>query len=584
MPIKKLTISLWVKRLPFWLSILSLVLVAYDVGFNQPDKGQQVLFNLYCVVLTTGITSLTVRFFLKSYRPRPKVIPFDILLILYLLMQIAVFYGWIELSLFDHAAWMYIALGLVFIREFSALRINLYTQSLNPAQLFTGSFFGIIILGTLLLLLPNATNGNLGLVNALFTSTSAVCVTGLAVVDTGTFFTIYGQIIILALIQIGGIGIMTFTSYFSYFFKAESSYRDNLILKDMMNLERISDVLGTLKRIILITFLIELLGAFLLFPTLDPAVVPETDRRIFFSIFHSVSAFCNAGFSTVSEGLYNSGFRFNYPMHLVLSGLIILGGLGFPIVFNFIQYIRHLIVHRIILFRRRRKPVHKPWVISINTRIVLITTGLLLLAGTLLYFFFEYNNALAEHHGLGKLVTAFFGAVTPRTAGYNTLNIGSLHVTTLLLTLFLMWVGASPGSTGGGIKTSTLALMVVNVFSLARGKDRIEVFGREISGVSVRRSYAMVGLSLLSVGLSVFFISALEPEKTLLPVLFESISAFSTVGLSMGITGDLCDGSKLVLILTMFIGRVGMLTVLSAFIRKLKHLNYLYPKEDILIN
>lgn len=198
----------------------------------------------------------------------------------------------------------------------------------------------------------------------------------------------------------------------------------------------------------------------------------------------------------------------------------------------------------------------------------------LIFAGTFFFYIFEYNNTLAEHNRTGKIITAFFGAVTPRTAGFNTIDTSALAPPTILLILFLMWVGASPGSTGGGIMTSSLAVAVMNVFSLARGKDRIEVFRREVSEVSVRGAFAIMLLSFIVVGFSIFLITGFEPERELLPVAFECFSAYSTVGLSMGITGDLVDSSKIVIILTMFIGRVSMLTILVAMLKKIKHLNY----------
>jgi Trk-type K+ transport system membrane component len=285
----------------------------------------------------------------------------------------------------------------------------------------------IILIGAFLFLLPKATHAGIPFIDALFTSTSAVCVTGLIVVDTGTYFTHFGQIIIVMLIQVGGIGIMTFTSYFSFFFRGGSSYENQLALREMTNSDKIAEVYNTLKKIIWITFFIEAFGALIIYSSLDNSMIPTFEGRTFFAVFHAVSAFCNAGFSTLYNNLYEIGVRFNYTLQLTVAFLIIFGGLGFPIVFNFINYLKHLVVNRVLPFTRQNKAVHIPWVININTRIVIVTTFFLLVGGTASIYFLEYGNTLAEHSGFGKFVTAFFGATTPRTAGFNSVDMTLLQ-------------------------------------------------------------------------------------------------------------------------------------------------------------
>ncbi|MCF8235486.1 MAG: ATPase [Bacteroidales bacterium] len=471
-------------------------------------------------------------------------------------------------------------LTLVFFRELVAFSFRVTRSLLNPAQLFISSFLIMIFAGGLILLLPNATKQGITLTNAFFTSTSAVCVTGLIVVDTGSYFTLFGQSIILLLIQAGGIGIMTFTSYFGYFFRGNTSFENQLILKDITNSKKIAEVFGTLGKVIMLTFFIEIVGAAFIYFNLDENIFNNFGDKAFFSMFHSISGFCNAGFSTLQNSLYEEAFRFNYPLHLCIAFLFIIGGLGFPITFNFIRYLKHLVSNR--LFRREKFFV--PWIININTRIVMITTMVLLIIGTIMFYFFEYNNTLAEHNGAGKIITAFFGAATPRTAGFNTVNTVALHTSTVFIIIFLMWVGASPASTGGGIKTSSLAIALMNVFSTARGKNRVEIFRREISQVSINRSSSVILLSFLVIGFAVFLISSLEKDIALKAIIFETFSAFSTVGLSLGITSQLSEESKWVIIVTMFVGRVGTITVLAALMRKIKPMKYRYPTEDILIN
>jgi len=480
--------------------------------------------------------------------------------------------------------WIYVALISYFIREFSNLTINFNKDFFNPAQIITASFLSLILLGTFLLMLPNATYEGISFIDALFTSTSAVCVTGLIVVDTGTYFTPLGQNIILFLIQLGGLGIMTFASYFSYFFRGRSSYENQIMLRDVTNAEKIGEVFNVLKKIIILTFTIELAGAIFIFFSIKETMVPGIIDRISFSIFHSISAFCNAGFSTLQNGLYEPEFKFNYPLQLIIIGLFVLGGIGFPLLFNLYKYFVYYFRNQLIKIKHPRDFVYIPWVLNLNSRLILITTGLLLISGTTLFYFFEYNNTLAEHSAFGKIVVSLFGAATPRTAGFNSVDTSALNFSTIMVVFILMWIGASPGSTGGGIKTTTFAIATLNFFSIARGKDRVEVFKREISDLSIRRAFAIISLSLVVIGTSIFLIASFDGDMTLLSIAFECFSAYCTVGLSLGITALLSTPSKLVIIVTMFIGRVTMLTILIALLRRVKHLNYRFPKEEILIN
>jgi Trk-type K+ transport system membrane component len=475
------------------------------------------------------------------------------------------------------------AILLTFIREFAEQKINYKRALLNPAQLFIVSFLGIILFGAFLLQLPNAAFSKISFLDALFTSTSAVCVTGLIVVDTGSFFTQFGQTVILFLIQVGGLGILTFASYFSYFFKGGSNYENQLVLSDLTNSQKLGEVFSTLKKILIITFSIEIVGGLLIYSSLNNSLLPTFFERAFFAVFHSVSAFCNAGFSTLPNGLYESGFRFNYALQSYIILLLVIGGLGFPIVVNILKYSKYWMVNKLMFFSKIKKN-YKPWILSLNSRITLITTLTLTILGTILIYISEYNNTLTEHQGIGKFVTALFGATTPRTAGFNTVDMAALNFSTIMLIFLLMWIGASPASTGGGIKTSTFAIAILNFYSLARGKTRIEVFRREISDISVRRAFAVISLSLLVIGFGIIAISIFDSEKDLKSIAFECFSAYSTVGLSIGITASLSEASKFVIIMIMFIGRVSMLSILIAIIKKVKHKNYRYPTEEITIN
>ena len=582
-------VLLYLNRFSFLLSLITILVALYDLGFKQAEVEEQQLNSYYFIVLIIGIVSIGLRYLIFKIKFRLKVRIFDVMLgTIFLLLLIVKTDGILEnfpaLEFLNKMAYMYIAALVYFIREFSTIEFKFSKQYLNPAQLFISSFLGIILVGTGLLMLPKATHEGIGLLDALFTSTSAVCVTGLIVVDTGSYFTLFGQTVILFLMQLGGLGIMTFASYFSYFFRGQTSYQNQLMLKDATNSEKIGEVFSVLKRILFITFLIEFIGAVFIYFSLSKAEISHIGDRVFFSIFHAVSGFCNAGFSTLEYSLYEPDFRFNYPLHIVVALLFILGGIGFPIVLNIYKYVKYSFRNLVLKVQKKKHLPYSPWVININTRIVIVTTAILLSVGTIGFYFFEYNNTLAEHNWFGKIVTAFFGAASPRTAGFNSVDMSALNFSTIMMIFLLMWIGASPASTGGGIKTSTIAIATLNFFSLARGKDRIEVYKREVSQASIRRAFAIISLSFMVIGFAIFLIASFDQDKTLLSIAFETFSAYSTVGLSTGITANLSSYSKIVIIFTMFIGRVSMLTLLIAVLRRVKHLNYRYPTDEILIN
>ncbi len=579
----------FLNRFSFFLSLIAILVAVYDLGFRHPNYEEQELNKFYFIILIIGVATIILRYFLFKIKFRLKVRIFDAILgslfFLLILVKIDTFReNIVFLEALNKMLYVYLAAIIYFIREFATVEFNFQRHYLNPAQLFIVGFLLIIFTGAALLMLPNATHDGIGLLDALFTSTSAVCVTGLIVVDTGSYFTSFGQGVILLLMQLGGLGIMTFASYFSYFFRGQTSYKNQLMLKDATNSEKIGEVIGVLKKILYITIIVELLGAILIYFSLNKNEMSLITDRIFFSIFHAVSGFCNAGFSTLENSLYEPGFRHNYALQLSIAFLFILGGIGFPIVLNLYKYVVYKVKNGLLRIQKKSERVHLPWMININTRIVIVTTSILLAVGTIGFYAFEYNNTLAEHGWFGKIVVSFFGAATPRTAGFNSVDTGALNFSTLMLIFLLMWIGASPASTGGGIKTSTIAIATLNFFSLARGKDRIEIYKREISYASVRRAFAIISLSLMVIGMAVFMIASFDDDKTLLSIAFECFSAYSTVGLSTGITASLSPASKLVLIFTMFIGRVSMLTIMIAILRRVKHLNYRYPTDEILIN
>jgi potassium uptake TrkH family protein len=563
------------------ISLLCLFSVFLYFG-SKVDSSITFYFQLFIKLgLAFGVVTLVLRY-LKERKFDLTVLASDIFFMVFFLLII--FNKHHSISFFKNNLIFVLGALFLFIREFSTLTINYKRKVLNPAQLFIISFLGIIFLGAFCLQLPNATTEKISFLDALFTSTSAVCVTGLSVVDTQYTFTTFGKVIIMILIQIGGLGIMTFASYFSYFFKGSSSYENTLVLGELTSENKISEVFRTIKKILILTSLIVFIGAVSIYFTTPAKNFDSFLNHLFFSVFHSVSAFNNAGFSTLSAGMYDDTLKFNYSFHLIISFLIIFGGMGFPIVFNVIRFFKYKMNLLFNRFFDTKKVEHVPWVINLNTRIILITTFILLVVGTVAFYFFEYNGVLKDHNDFGKIVTAFFGSVTPRTAGFNTFDMADLSFPTVMFTILLMWIGASPASTGGGIKTSTFAIATLNFVSLAKGKDRIEINRREVADISVRRAFAIISLSLAVIGLAVLILVKIEPDKSFIHLAFEAFSAFSTVGLSINLTPRFGEGGKIVLICLMFIGRISTLTMLIAIFRKTKYKNYKYPKEEILIN
>ena len=575
-----------INTISLWISILGIFALISDFGFSQSEFSQRVLDGFYFFVLGACIISTLTRYIVNIKLIKRRVFIFDLLSVSFSLW---IYYMYLFIGipfetdlLLENPIWIRIAVILAFIREFSEIRFNYKRTLLNPAQLFVASFLLIICIGTIMLMLPKATYDGISFIDALFTSTSAVCVTGLIVVDTGSHFTEFGQIIILSLIQIGGLGILTFASYFSYFFKGGSTYENQLALSDITNSKKLGEVFSVLKYILLITFGIELLSGLLIYATLNPQNFDSKYQQIFFSVFHAISAFCNAGFSTLSSSLYDEGYKFNYSLQFVMIITFVIGGLGFPIVSNIIKYLKYRF-NLLISFGKNR-PGSKPWVLNLNSRITLTTTLIISAVAFVLFFTLEFNNTLSEHSLFGKFVTALFGVTTPRTAGFNTIDTASMLFPTTMMIFLLMWIGASPSSTGGGIKTSTFAIAVLNFISLAKGKTRIEVYRREIADISVRRAFAIITLSLIVIGLGIMIISIFDSDKNLMDIAFECFSAYSTVGLSLGITADLSSISKFSIIIIMFVGRVSMLTIIIAVFKKINFVNYNYPSEEITIN
>ncbi len=435
-------------------------------------------------------------------------------------------------------------------------------------------FLTAIIIGTLLLKLPMATRtGFISWIDALFTAVSAVCVTGLIVVDTGSYFTVFGQIVILAMIQIGGLGVMSLAViFFRLIWKSISVNQWMLVQRSYSSTPR-KDIHYLLASMVIFTFLAELTGAIILFAHWSRTM--PAAKAAYSAVFHSISAFCNAGFSIYSDSL--CAFRGDIVVNSTVMFLIILGGIGFPVVYDFFHRLKH--------GKSRRK-------LSVQTKTVLTTTLILIIGGALFLCILEYHRLPSGFSHRDFVLITLFQSVTARTAGFNTLDIGSFSDASLMVLIFLMFCGASPGSCGGGIKTTTLAVIAVFIMGEIRRNNRTNLFYRSIPEETVRRSMALVVLSGLIIFIALFFIIAGDEPETMITAthhemfpayLFEAVSAFGTVGLSMGITPHFGPGAKLWIIILMFIGRVGVLTFAYIIAGSGSHRDVLYAEEDIMI-
>ena len=584
--------TVFVERFMLYLSILAFGVFIVDWGFNNEHFLDQFIYWFYWTFNVLVMLGFGFRIFFfrqKKLRKRQKFTQY-----LLLGLSFLVFCGELFAPVWLRSAegeaskhWIiYLIIIVLFVEELSDRLFVANLFKIHPALIFANSFLLLIFIGSILLMLPNATTGGIRFVDALFTATSAVSVTGLAVLGTGTDFTMTGQIIILILIQLGGLGMLTFTNLFGLLFRGGTSFQNQLFIKDTLNARHLNDAFKNLIKIILFTFIIEAMGALFIFLSLDHGQFATWTDEVFFAVFHAISAFCNAGFSTLGDSLYQDTVRHNYSLHFIIALLILAGGIGYSIMINYYHYLKdyfHFLVKKIILKKEEQKRAYRP-LVTINTRIAVWTSVLLVGLGMFGFALFEWQGVLADLSWQGKLSNIFFAAITPRTAGFNTVDMGALASPTIMLYLLLMWIGASPGSTGGGIKTTTFAVASFNLLGQLRGQNRLEVFWREIPVSSVQRAFAIIGLSLMVIGLGTTLLTWFEPKLSFQALAFEVFSAYSTVGLSLGITAELSDASRVILMITMFLGRVGSFTLLLGLVQTLhKPLfnPHQYPKEDV---
>ena len=478
-------------------------------------------------------------------------------------------------------------IGLLSLITISQWIVNFANKRTNPALLIVVCFMTVIAFGALLLLLPRSTMEHIRLpvVDALFISTSAVCVTGLSTVEIAQTFTTEGQIIIALLIQIGGLGIMTITSFFALFFMDGIGLYSQFSLKNMI-VSSSESLKSVLTSVLGFTFVIEIIGALLIWLSIHSTMGMTLQDEIFFSLFHSVSAFCNAGFSTLEGNLGNDVILYDHnSFYLVISLLIVLGGIGFPVLMSLkrvLSYYGSELLHKV--FRRGAHRSRYMHIADINTKIVLYSSLALILLGATGIALGEWNGSFAPFSACEKVVQSLFNAVAPRTAGFNSVAIGDFSRVTIMLYLVLMWIGGGSQSTAGGIKVNTFVVALASLKSMIKGEHSTTLFNREITYSSIRRALVVVFGSISIIALFYVALLLLEPSIPSIDLLFESVSAFSTVGSSLGITPLLGNTSKILLVVLMFLGRVGFITVLMSILPQKEQPKYRLPKEDIIIN
>jgi len=436
---------------------------------------------------------------------------------------------------------------------------------LKPTQILTLGFAITILVGALLLNHPAATtlNKSPGFINALFTATSAICVTGLTVVDTGTYWSMLGKTVILILIQIGGLGFMTTATMVFLLLGKKITLRERLVIQEALNQFSISGVVRLVRYILLLTMIIEAFGAvFLSF-----RFIPQygISKGAFYSVFHSVSAFNNAGFDIMGDFKSLTQYNEDILVNIVIMSLIILGGLGFSVLVDIIN--------------------NKSWnKISLHSKLVIFLTSTLIVVGSIIIFILEFNNpeTLEPLSFSGQFISSLFHAVSPRTAGFNTLPTDKLRHATQFFTMILMFIGGSPASTAGGIKTTTFGVLLLTVWSTVKGQEETVIYKRTIPTTIIFKSLAIISISLILISIMTLILTITEKAE-FMAIIFEVFSAFGTVGLSLGLTHELTILGKILIIILMFTGRVGPLTLTLAFSIRAKKAKIKYPEEKILV-
>ena len=585
----------WLPRIDFLSRMLllfgclgSLSYLVYQLGFmdtaltaNRPDRIPPILFSLFF----SGMLLRCLMHF-REWR-HTRLFVADCLLLGLNGLVLWGFHAGVAapkaLGFLLHPYCLYALLAVLSFIHLSQMSLGFLRRRIKPTMLFILSFLFLIFIGTGLLLVPRVTYDGISFVDALFMAASSVCVTGLTVVDVGQTFTLEGQLIILTLIQVGGIGVITFTSFFALSFIGSASVGGQLVLKDMLNEKNLGNLFRALALIMAISFMLEAIGAYLIYQSIA-GTMSGPGEEIFMAVFHAVSAYCNAGISPLSDSL-GGALIDNHRLHFWIACLILVGGIGFPIILNYLRLLRHVLGNVVRwLFGRQQIYHHKPHIIQLHTTLVLATTAVLVVGGTLLFYFSERHNTLAELPAWAQWSESFFYATALRTAGFATYGVSLLSSPALLFTMMVMAIGASPMSTAGGIKTTTVAVAALTAYHIIQGRDEVEVRGRRLERSTIRQAFSIIALFTGYVFVMTLVLCFIESDMSLKDLLFETVSATATVGSSMGITGSFSTAGKCCLILSMFIGRIGVLTFFSGITRDVEPKRYAYPYDTVLLN
>ena len=493
------------------------------------------------------------------------------------------------IKILENRALYLLVLFLISFIELSDAVITSLGRKSNPALMMAVSFMFIIMVGSGMLLMPRCIQQGVHLswIDSLFTATSAVCVTGLTTIDVPSTFTSFGQLVIMLLIQVGGLGVMTITSFFALFFMGNTSIYNQMQVQDMVSSKSLASLWSTLLNIFGFTAFLELAGAVMIFLNIHGTIGLNLRQELFFSVFHAVSAFCNGGFSNYQDGVGASVLMEGHCwLYIILGLLIILGGIGYPVLVNLKTAVsKHAKVLRKWINGQHYASLNIPNLFDLNTKIVLRTTALLIVIGTVLIAIFEWDNTFAGMPIHEKLTQAFFNAVSPRTAGFISVDLNSMCLQSIIIYTLLMWIGGASQSTAGGVKVNAFAIAILNIRAILHGTNRVEFAGREVSTDSIRRANAVVIVSFVVLSFFVFLVTLADPDLPLKAIVFECVSAFATVGSSLGITSQLQDASKVLLVIMMFIGRVGVVTLAQSLLKQYKNQGYYkLPQDNIIIS
>ncbi len=575
-------------------SLFSLSVIIYFYGFSLSPEQQKVQIQLIRGSFVFFVVSYIIRLLFEF--DIPKFIRTNLLesvLILLIVIDgiflvvfkrpiIANFFTTLGFDKIDDFFIVFIQIFLLLIVgiEFGKITRLLGSLDFSPQKFFISSFVLLILSGCGLLMLPECSveEGSMNFVDALFTSISASCVTGLIVVDTATYFTFKGKLVILLLMQLGGLNIITFGSFFAFLSQKGVGLKQQVMVKDFMSFESLSTTKSLLREILYLAFFIEVAGAIFMFKAWGATDFDSTGKKVFYSVFHSVSAFNNAGFSLFTDGYFNQAVRTNFGLHILTGVMIFVGSIGFP---AFID-----------MFGRKslRERILYPWkTLKVGTRLAFYSSFVLIILGASVFYLMESKNSdhfleggFIRQNTIEKIVTSVFQSIN-RTSGFSSVDMSVLSTTTLFVFIFLMFVGASPGSTGGGIKTTTFSVLLLSAFSTIRGKKNIELWSKTIPNEIVRKALAILFFTLFFVFTSTIILTITDPDIDFIRLFFEEVSAFSTVGLSTGITSQLSTAGKVVIMSSMFIGRIGVLTLAFALGRKAISNNYKYPDTYVMV-